>query len=200
MKTTTLIFGFDDVVSPDNLETVFSSIKSLPFSFYNKMIASAEFYDCLLGKISFSDFKKQLAANSSIDIDIVEAVFNEVMQRRDLNKEVMNVAGFAKNSGIELILIADSMKMMFDYWIRFFSLRSTFQYLYCSAYIGLLKSEPETWEKLLEVIGRKAEECILIDSDRRSIYAAEKVGYKTVFFTSADILLKHLEKSKVLLM
>ena len=198
---TTLIFDFNGVLSKDNTEIVFHKFKNIinASSLYSKMIASRQLYECMTGKISYSDFKRAIATLGDIDVDSMDVISEEMMNTRVLNVEVLNIIKLAKTSGKQTILHSDYMKVPFDYWVRKFKLRDYFDNLLCSSYIGSLKSNPETWEKVLKVLNKKPEECVLIDDLSSNVYTAESKGMHGIVFRDSEQLLKELEKLGIIL-
>lgn len=192
---TTIIFDFNGVLSRDNTEIVLSKFKNIlnSSSFYSKMIASRQFYDCVIGKISFSEFKSALSELGDIDMESVELISNEMMNTRTVDSQVLNIAKLLKESGNMLVLHSDYMKVPFDAWVRKFGLRNYFHYLLCSSYIGSLKSNPETWDKVLKVLGKEPEDCLLIDDSSSNIYTAKEKGMNTILFKNHEQLLRELE-------
>lgn len=197
----TLIFDFDGVLSPDNTEMVLESFKDVisGSSFYSRMIASRYFYDAMMGHISFSDFKQSMAKLSDIDTGSIERIFSMMMDSRRLNPDVVTMLRKAKEEGYRLVLYSDLMKVPFDHWVRKFSLRSLFDHLLCSAYIGSLKNNPESWDKVLRAISTSAEECILIDDRASNVEVAASRKIKGILFYDVVQCMRELERKGVLL-
>jgi 2-haloacid dehalogenase len=59
------------------------------------------------------------------------------------------------------------------------------------------KPSPEFYQILLDRYAVKAEEALFIDDNKRNILAAEKLGIKSIHFTSAEELKKELSELKI---
>jgi len=67
-----------------------------------------------------------------------------------------------------------------------------------SGEVKLIKPEPEIFHYLLERIPEDAEECLFIDDSLPNIEAAQKLGFQTVHFKSAEGLAKKLKENQLL--
>lgn len=67
-----------------------------------------------------------------------------------------------------------------------------------SGEVGSIKPEPEIFEILLGKIGRPAQECLFIDDSLTNIRQAQKMGFVTVHFESAEKLEDALRGLKLL--
>jgi 2-haloacid dehalogenase len=67
-----------------------------------------------------------------------------------------------------------------------------------SGEVGSIKPEPEIFEILLGRIGRPAQECLFIDDSLTNIRQAQKMGFVTVHFESAEKLEDALRGLKLL--
>jgi 2-haloacid dehalogenase len=64
--------------------------------------------------------------------------------------------------------------------------------------VHLVKPEPAIFYLMLEMIGRPASECLLIDDSPQNIEAARGLGFATVLFRSAGSLTQELQKRGLL--
>ncbi len=67
-----------------------------------------------------------------------------------------------------------------------------------SGAVKMIKPEPEIFHYLLAQIPESAEECLFIDDSLANIEAAQKLGFQTVHFTSANALEENLKEQKLL--
>ena len=67
-----------------------------------------------------------------------------------------------------------------------------------SGEVNLIKPEPEIYQLLLSRIPEKAEECLFIDDSLPNIEAAQRLGFHTVHFQSADELEEKLQEYELL--
>jgi len=67
-----------------------------------------------------------------------------------------------------------------------------------SGKVKMIKPEPEIFHYLLERIPETAEECLFIDDSLSNVEAAQKLGFQTVHFKSADGLEEKLKEYHLL--
>ena len=67
-----------------------------------------------------------------------------------------------------------------------------------SGEVGHRKPSPRIFHILLEKIGRPAEQCLFIDDSKRNIDQAQKLGFVTVLFESAEQLERELQALQLL--
>ncbi len=202
MIITTIIFDFDGVISPDNTGLVYAKFIDAigDASFETKVLANKKFYQCLQGHISFSEFNEEVAKIANIDKTTAEHMSDAIIESRILNPDVMQIVTELKNTkGYELVLYSDEMKVRFDQWIRKLDLKGYFKYQICSAYIGSLKSNPESFTKVLRFLQKKPDECLFIDDNPANIVSAKQAGLNTILFKDALQLKRELEDYAVLI-
>ena len=199
-KIKIIIFDFDGVLSKDNTIEVFNKFSSHlgGISFYDKMIASKQFYECMMGNISFTEFKIRLAEMASTTTEIADDIASELMNTRVLDNSVLNVITKLRESGFVIALHSDMMKVPFDMWVRKFNLKNYFNHLICSAYLGTLKNNPETYDKIMEFLNCKPQEILYIDDNSANIYTAKKKEIYGIVFRDAESLLKELGNLKII--
>jgi FMN phosphatase YigB (HAD superfamily) len=197
----TFIFDFDGVLSPDNTEVVLNTFKDViaPSSMYSKMIASRHFYDAMMGKISFLEFKHAMAKLADIDMASMEKITESMMDSRILDAEVLHIVKQLKEQGHSVVLHSDFLKVPFDHFVRKFDLRNIFDVTMCSAYIGSLKNDTETWVKVLKVLNKKGKDCVLIDDRSGNVDTAVSQGLYGIVFENSAQLLRELEKLGIVL-
>ncbi len=195
-----VVFDFDGVLSKDNTEEVLQSFSTAldGSSVYSRMMASKHLYECMMGKISFNEFKSHLANIADITPEMADEIATATIKARTIDDTVLNVARKLKSAGYILALHSDMMKVPFDTWARKFSLKDVFDHLICSAYVGSLKNNPSTYEKVLDFLGAEPGEVIYIDDSKANIYTAETMGLGGVLFRDAESLMRELSKRKLI--
>lgn len=195
MKITTIIFDFDGVISPDNSTMVYNKFKNVigDKSFETKMLANKKFYQCLMGQISFTEFNEEVAKIANIDKKTAEHMSSSIIDTRILDPDVMHIVTQLKEAGFKLILYSDEMKVRFDQWIRKLGLRDVFDSQLCSAYIGTLKSNPDSFSKVLTFLKKKPEECVFIDDNPANVVSAKQANINGILFQDATQLSHELE-------
>lgn len=64
---------------------------------------------------------------------------------------------------------------------------------------GLLKSEPDAFNRVLELLDRKAVECLFVDDNPANVEAAEMAGLRGIWFAGAGDLRRELAKMRGLI-
>ena len=67
-----------------------------------------------------------------------------------------------------------------------------------SGYVGHVKPEPEIYYVLLEKVGKPAQECLFIDDSLANIQQAQRIGFQTIHFQSAEQLADELRSMNLL--
>jgi putative hydrolase of the HAD superfamily len=97
----------------------------------------------------------------------------------------------------ELVLLSDHARE----WVAFIQDvhpgLAIFRRQFYSFELGQLKSEPDTYEHVLKLLNRKAQECIIVDDNPANVAAAVSAGLKAVRFTGAERLKEELTKQGI---
>lgn len=72
-----------------------------------------------------------------------------------------------------------------------------FDQVVISGDVRLVKPDPRIFQLLLDRIGKRAEECLLIDDSTTNIEAANRLRFKTIHFVSGEQLREQLVKSGI---
>ena len=67
-----------------------------------------------------------------------------------------------------------------------------------SGYVGHVKPEPDIYHVLLEKVGKPAQECLFIDDSLANIQQAQRIGFQTIHFQSAEQLADELRSMNLL--
>lgn len=200
MDINTVIFDFDKVISPDNSEIVHNRFKQSikDPNFQNRLLASPKLYQCLRGKIPYEEYVNEIGNLANIDSESAHKFANSMVENRLANREIISLIEELRRQDITLVLYTDQMKVPFDVWTRKFNLRNLFNFTICSAYMGSLKNDPESWQKVLKHINKRPNRCLLVDSSKSNIYTAEKAGIQGINFIDVGNLPTQLEDYKIL--
>jgi len=90
-------------------------------------------------------------------------------------------------------IITDNTKERFDTLVEEWNLIDIFDSIILSAEVGSLKKEKLIFEKALDSLSIKAEECIFIDNTQHNLNLSSKMGFKTIYH---DDKLNNIEKLK----
>lgn len=116
----------------------------------------------------------------------------------DYFRDTVDIMKRLKKAGFRLYGLSNWSAETFPY-IRekydFFHLLDDFV---ISGEVGHIKPSPEIFHILLAKIGRPAHECLFIDDSRSNIEQAQKMGFVTVLFESAEQLERELKALNLL--
>ena len=114
--------------------------------------------------------------------------------RRNFHRRVPGMAPLLRRLArqYELVLLSDHAAEWAAYihrihpWLRLFKPR------FFSCELGQTKKQASTFRKVLAAIGRKPDDCLLIDDSARNLQAAAAAGLRGIRFTSAAELAREL--------
>lgn len=92
----------------------------------------------------------------------------------------------------DLILLSDHAAEWVAYIRGIHPFLETFQARFFSFELKQTKREPSTFEKVLAAIGRRPDDCLLVDDSALNVRAAAAAGLPGIRFTSADALAREL--------
>ena len=79
-------------------------------------------------------------------------------------------------------------------WLNEWKLLDLFDTVFCSGDEGVKKPDPAAFEITLERLGVAPEEAVFIDDTMRHVNVARSLGIHGVLFTTAEALVKELDK------
>ncbi len=92
----------------------------------------------------------------------------------------------------ELVLLSDHAAEWAAYIHRIHPWLGLLQPRFFSFALGQTKKKPSTFQKVLAALGRKSDDCLLIDDSERNLRAAASVGLRGLRFTAAATLERQL--------
>lgn len=78
-----------------------------------------------------------------------------------------------------------------------YNLNDIFDYILISGETGLIKPHADSFQNALRVMNVRADEVLFIDDNVRNVQSAERIGIRSVAFTSVDQLKKDLELMEI---
>lgn len=142
------------------------------------------------GEITEQEFWHGLADATSQSYDQVAAVFE------DKNLIDPDVVSFIKELGskYKIGLLSNAGSEYLRELLHIHDLAELFDEIVVSGEVKMIKPDPEIFEHILQKLGVKAEESIFIDDNRRNVNSAERLGIKSIMFTSSDQLKRELHE------
>jgi putative hydrolase of the HAD superfamily len=170
-----LIFDCFGVLYWDDINRLYNLVPSGSFQDLNDII-----HACDHGYISRQDFLTQVAALAGISVEAVMAVLHDKQRRNqpliDRAKELKATykIGLLSNTG------KDTLDELFGEKER----DELFDDVLISSDVGMIKPSRDIFELSLERLGIAASEAVFIDDRPVNTDGAERVGMKTILFTT----------------
>lgn len=98
-----------------------------------------------------------------------------------------------KSKGLKVAVLSDNVPERIDYLQNKYRFLDLFDEVILSYEAGLTKTDPEIYRLTLSRLEAEPVEAVFVDDREINLKVAQKVGLKTVFFTTAEALEKELE-------
>jgi len=195
-----VLFDFDGVITVDKTgsETICNYISSkmnIDFELFNKEYRKFN-EELLLGKINHADIWSKLceAIGNQIPYQILIGSF----QNTKINNKIIELIIKYKDAGYKIGLVTDNKKDRIDEIIRWNKWDKLFDCVSISAEIGSGKGNQKIFNKTIEKLKIKNQECIFIDNTKKNLIAPNQMGIKTIFYDdekkNVEELLNNIEK------
>ena len=158
-------------------------------------------------KIEFQKYEKDFWKNKLTELELWEKIckklevsvpkpssiwLNALKKFIIENKKVIKVVRELKKQGYLLGFLSNTEIPSVEYFKK--QKYNIFDILVFSCMEGYVKPEKEIYEIALNKLGVRPEEAIFIDDKEAHIKGAKKLGISTILFTSAENLIKELQK------
>jgi FMN phosphatase YigB (HAD superfamily) len=144
------------------------------------------------GEITTKEFEEKLCEAYNVDSEELSRLFVEGGKLLEVNEKVLSIVEKLKGN-YNIALFSTTTEKYASLTVEK-DLYSNFSNVIYSYEIGALKPEIEVYEKILEKLGKKGEECLYIDAKEENLVPAEEVGMKTVLYVDAEELAEKLTK------
>lgn len=181
----TIIFDFGGVLGSEahTWESNFKEIVSLTGMSPREIQAIFERHwpKLKIGKEKAEPFWKDVATQAKIRVGAkeLEKVYSSKIS---LNKAVLELAENLKKRNFRLAILANESKEWMNIKIKKFHLKSIFDKIYCSAFLGVAKPSTEIFEYVLNDLCVSGENIVFIDNQRNNVRAAKELGIKGILF------------------
>ena len=118
---------------------------------------------------------------------------------RKINSRVMGFVKECKDLGYRLVVASNASKRSFEWRNKKFGLMNVFDGRIISSDIGFRKPSEDFFQYMIDVVGFKPKEILLIDDSDRNIEVAEELGIKSIKYEDEKSLSKireFLDKDK----
>ena len=149
------------------------------------------FLDSMRGKLTEEEYVRELIKGTNWSIHGFEL---KELIRENLNIPVKGTMDIIKKlkGDYKLILLSDHVREWVDYILENNKELSIFDEIFFSYELGKLKSDPNTFKLVLEKLGIKENETILIDDSKKNIDMAKEQGINGILFINAEQLKQKL--------
>lgn len=135
---------------------------------------------CDYGYVDSQSFLEQVAALADVSEDDVAAVLNDKKHRND--KLIERV--FELKQAYKIGLLSNMGSETTDQVFSLEEQEKLFDSIVVSSMVGMIKPSRDIYEFALEQLGVKPEETVFIDDRPANTDGAERVGMKTILYTS----------------
>jgi putative hydrolase of the HAD superfamily len=120
----------------------------------------------------------------------IAQMIDEMQQLSTPFTETIELVRVLRASGRYLLAtLNNESRELNEYRIGRFGLRDLFSAFFSSCYLGLIKPQPDTYRRALQITQRRPDECAFVDDRPMNVEVARILGMQPVQFTSAE----HLE-------
>jgi putative hydrolase of the HAD superfamily len=144
-----------------------------------------EFKECTVGR---ADLKEELPKyfeiwkwRGTVD-ELLEFWFDG---EKEFDEKVIAEIENHRKNGIKIGLVSDNEKYRGEYLLKDVGLAKYFDYIFLSCEIGMNKSNPEFFKKIIEVTGFAPNEIQYWDDDQENIDTARNLGIEAKLFCPA---------------
>jgi len=155
------------------------------------------FKQFLYGKISEDEYWKKIIEKNDWKID-VESLKKIIRKNFEEIKGTFKIVTSLKDKGYKLGILSGHTKEWIEYLREKYDYEKYFNASVYSFQIGFNKPDIRIYNKILEKLEVKPEECIFIDDREEFLAPAKKTGMTTILFKSAEQARKELREVGVL--
>jgi putative hydrolase of the HAD superfamily len=136
-------------------------------------------YDLYKGKATHKDVWEDFCkcVGKEIDIKILEKCFLET----PINEKMFDLAKKLRVK-YKVGIITDNSNDKFKLLSEHLRLKDLFDSLILSADLGVMKDDKLIFNKAIESMNVKAEECVFIDNKHKNLQVPNQIGMKTIFY------------------
>jgi putative hydrolase of the HAD superfamily len=116
----------------------------------------------------------------------LDDITTEIFQLSTSFPESLALVQSVRRTGKYLLAtINNESRELNEYRIERFGLGDLFSAFFTSCYLGLIKPQPDTYRRALQITQRRPAECIFVDDRPMNVEVAGILGMHAVLFTSA---------------
>ncbi len=200
-----IFFDFDGVLTTDGKGsgiTCKNIQKEIPDVPYEKILQCYRVHhqDVLIGKTNHSETWNEFCEciGTPVDISVLYAAFKDTPK----NVPMFDLAK-ALRKQYKVGIITDNGKERLDILTEDMKLNDAFDSIIVSAKVGGTKHEANIFQKALDSVDCKADECVFIDNDQKNLIIPAELGFHTFWHdhekNDLDPLIEQLKNWGVML-
>lgn len=148
-----------------------------------------EFYKCITGDMDLKEVLKPYAEKWGWKGTIDELLRYWWKAEEQVNQEVVSVIDNLRKQGIKCYLASDQEKNRAEYLLNGLGLKEHFDGAFISCYLGVRKTSPEYWCKVLEALGNPdPAEITFWDDEEENVKIAREAGINARLFKGVEDL------------
>ena len=190
-----IIFDVGGIILDDSVENL-SKLFNKDMSEIYKKIYSGDFKQCLLGKLTCSEYIKKFENDK--DYKYISKILEPSNQKiiNPLIKENYDYICNLKNRGYHLYILSNLTKETYDYLKSIIDINTFFDGAVFSYEIGIKKPDKEIFKLIINRYSLDSNETLFFDDKQRNIDAAIETGLKSKLFKSVNDIKIELIKNR----
>lgn len=148
----------------------------------------------LAGTMSGTDFLKAILEALKLPNNDVKELLPVLSVDSDVNDDVLDYIEDL-NKEYNLVLFADCPKEKAEFIVEKYKLNEKFDHLVFSYQLGVVRPDPQFYQKMIEIAGLEPSKSIIIDDRVVNIDAAKPFGFESILFVNINLLKEVLEKN-----
>ncbi len=116
----------------------------------------------------------------------------EWLERFPVRSEILLLAKTLQGRGYKTALLTNEIKDWMEEVILAYSMQNCFDVIVTSYEVGAAKPDLRMYNAVLHQLHAHATQCVYVDDQTKNIVAAEKLGFKTILFSSTEQMEKEL--------
>jgi putative hydrolase of the HAD superfamily len=191
----TILFDADGVVAHAKManvyfEETYGINKEITREFYR-----GPFSDCLVGKQDMYDVLPEYLVKWGWRKTAEEFVKEWFDYENSVDETLLSYVQMLRNKGIKCYVATNQEKYRADYMLKQMGFESSFDGLFASAHVGHKKPEPDFYKQILNKLEVKDPDSVLfIDDSLENVEAAQKLGFKGIYYEGFKKFINILER------
>lgn len=161
------------------------------------VFAGQPLHDLCCGRLSENEYLAQIIQHQQWDIptQALKRIIRDNFHRR-VPGMVEMVTRLTRQ--YELILLSDHAVEWVDYIHAIHPFLSLFKAQFFSFELKQTKQEPSTFQKVLNTLERRPEQCLIVDDSAQNVSSAASIGLPGIHFTTSEALAREFAARGIL--